>query len=174
MVPLFAYEFDPPLQTLPSGTSVVPQFRGASAVDNSPWYWNAWVNNGSPLFPTATYDPDIRQVQLRPGPDNFPLDPYKAGDAHMRKWDTRPIPGGGTARNWWTYLYNSAVTTYVEDPNQLIDATFLSQFAGPNAGFTARDVRYVNWRFIMQNNVEVSPSTAPALESFSLVYRFER
>jgi len=173
VLPQFAYEFDPPLADLPAGTAVVPQFRGASVVDPTPWYWNSWISNGSSIYPTGTYDANMR-AQLRPTAANFALDPYKAGDAHMRKWDTRPIPTSTTARNWWTYLYNRTVTRYVENPNDLMDPVFTAQFAGPNEGFTPRDIRYVNWRFVTSNNADANPPVAPLIETFSLSYRFRR
>jgi hypothetical protein len=174
VLPTFAYEFDPPLSELPAGTSLVPQFRGASVVDTTPWYWNSWINNGSTLYPTAVFGANALQQQLRPSAANFPLDPFKAGDAHMRKWDTRPIPSTSTARNWWTYLYNRTVTRYVENPDDLMDPTFTSQFAGPNEGFTPRDIRYVNWRFVTSNNADANPPVAPTIETFALSYRFRR
>lgn len=173
VLPTFAYEFDPPLSQLPSGTSLVAQFRGASVVDPTPWYWNAWMSAASPIYPASAFDAGMR-TQLRPTAANFPLDPYKAGDAHMRKWDTRPIPGTSTARNWWTYLYNRTVTRYVEDPNQLMSPAFTSQFAGPNEAFTPRDIRYVNWRFVTSNNTDANPPVAPIIETFALSYRFSQ
>jgi hypothetical protein len=61
---------------------------------------------------------------------NFPLDPYKAGDAHIRKWDTgRSWRGFGA--ELVDYFYNRTVTTYVEDPNDLMAPAFTSQFQGP-------------------------------------------
>ncbi len=178
VLPTFAYEFDPPLSQLPSGTSLVPQFRGASAVDSTPFYWNAWINSVTPLFPNPNlpvnpgFDTSMRE-QLKPTADNFALDPYKAGDAHMRKWDTRPIPGSGQARNWWTYLYNRTVTTYVENPNDLMDPTYTLQFAGPNETFNPQDIRYVNWRFITSNNTSANPPVSPSIETFSLSFRWQ-
>ncbi len=169
--PQFSYQFDPPLSQLPAGTSLVPQFRGASVVDSTPWYWNAWMNTASPVYPTPNFTATMR-TQLRPTAANFPLDPFKAGDAHIRKWDTRTIPGTTTARNWWTYLYNRTVTTYVEDPNDLLSPSFTAQFAGPNEAFTPRDVRYLNWRFVTSNNVDANPPIAPTIETFALAYRF--
>ncbi|MGB3965309.1 MAG: hypothetical protein WBO45_01165 [Planctomycetota bacterium] len=171
--PSFAYEFDPPLSQLPPGTSLVPQFRGASIVDPTPWYWNSWISVTSTIYPTGAFDQFMRD-QLKPTAANFPLDPYKAGDAHMRKWDTRAIPGTGTARNWWTYLYNRTVTRYVEDPNELVSPAFTTQFAGPNEAFTPRDVRYVNWRFVTSNNADAVPPVAPTIETFALSYRFQK
>jgi hypothetical protein len=169
--PSFAYEFDPPLAQLPAGTSLVAQFRAAGIVDPTPWYWNAWMAGDTPLFPAATYGAAggvVRTQQLRPTAANFPLDPYKAGDAHIRKWDTR------NGRNWWAYLYNRTVTRYVEDPNDLVDPAFTIQYAGPNETFTPRDVRYVNWRFVTGNNADANPPIAPTIETFSLAYRFQR
>jgi hypothetical protein len=178
VLPSFAFEFDPPLSQLPTGTSIVPQFRGAGAVDPNPWYWTAWMQSPTPLFPAPIppappspappnfYDPEMR-AQLRPTAGNFPLDPYKAGDAHMRKWDTR----GG--RNWWTYLYNRTVTSYVEDPNDLMDPSYTIQFAGPNEAFNPQDIRYVNWRFIARNNADANPPVSPSIDTFALSYRFQ-
>lgn len=171
--PLFAYEFDPPLQNLPAGTSVVPQFRAASSLDATPWYWDRWVNTTSGLGPNPAWSAAERD-QLRPTAANFPLDPYKAGDAHIRKWDTRPIPGVGTARNWWTYFYNRTVTSYVEDPNELVNPSFTDQFGVANEPFTPRDVRYVNWRFVTSNNADANPPVSPTIETFALSYRFRR
>lgn len=174
--PQFAYEFDPPLQQQPSGTSIVTQFRGASEVDSEPWYWKRWISQDNPLFPQATYGAtnSAARLDLKPTDLNFPLDPFKAGDAHIRKWDQRSIPGSATARNWWTYFYNRTVTHYVEDPNQLMDPAYLLEYAGPNAldGFGPHDVRYVNWRFVTSNNVDASPPVSPAIETFALSYRF--
>ena len=91
----------------------------------------------------------------------------------MRKWDTRVVAGTGQARNWWTYLYNRTVTTYVEDPNVLMDPAYTIQFAGPNEQFNPRDVRYVNWRFIVSNNVTANPPVSPEIDTFALSYRFQ-
>ncbi|MFN3241401.1 MAG: hypothetical protein ACE37K_07780 [Planctomycetota bacterium] len=173
VLPSFAYEFDPPLSLLPSGTSIVPQFRGASAVDTIPFYYNAWIANSSSLFTNNEFSANDR-AQLRPTNDNFPLDPFKAGDAHMRKWDNRPIPGSSQARNWWTYLYNRTVTTYVEDPNTLMDPAYTLDFAGPNETFNPRDIRFVNWRFIAANNAEANPPVSPTIETFALSYRWQQ
>ncbi|HEX6811083.1 MAG TPA: hypothetical protein VF384_05605 [Planctomycetota bacterium] len=174
MLPLFDHEFDPPLASMPPGTSVVPQFRAASIVDPTPWYWNQWIapSAGNPLFPAPPLGAAERAA-LKPTAQNFPLDPYKAGDAHIRKWDTRPVPGA-SARNFWTYFYNRTVTTYVEDPNDLMVAAFTNQFQGPNESFTPRSIRYVNWRFVTSNNTDANPPVMPAIESFSLSYRFRR
>lgn len=154
VLPRFEVAFEPPLETLPGGTSVIAEFRGAGIVDPEPWA--AKQNN---------YQPP-------PNPKNFPLDPLKAGDAHIRKYDDRPV--NGQARNFWTYYYNRNVTTYVNNPNKLMDAAFTSQFAGPNEAFLPRDVRYFNWRFILKNNVDANPPVSPTIESFAVTYRFEK
>jgi hypothetical protein len=178
VLPTFAYEFDPPLSQLPAGTSLVPQFRGASVVDPTPWYWNAMISAPNALYPDAANPPVPGQLsasmrtQMRPTAANFPLDPYKAGDAHIRKWDTRL--NAGVARNWWTYLYNRTVTSYVENPNELMDPAYTIQFAGPNESFTPRSIRYLNWRFVTSNNADAVPPVAPTIETFALSYRFER
>ena len=173
--PTFAYEFDPPLSQLPAGTSLVPQFRAASIVDPAPWYWTAWISTANALYPAGALPGQLdasMRLQLRPTAANFPLDPYKAGDAHMRKWDQRSV--AGTARNWWTYLYNRTVTRYVEDPNELVNPAFTTQYSGPNEAFTPRDVRYVNWRFVTSNNADASPPVSPTIDTFALSYRFQR
>jgi hypothetical protein len=173
IAPTFAFEFDPPLNQLPGGTSVVPQFRAAGAVDATPWYWQAWASVASPLYLDPPYTSTMRP-QMKPDATNFPLDPYKAGDAQIRKWDTRPVPGTSTARNYWTYFYNRTVTGYVDDPNELMDPSYTVHYMGPNESFTPRDIRYVNWRFVIGNNVDANPPVNPAIETFSLSYRFQR
>lgn len=181
--PVFGYEMEPPLSSLPGGSSVVPQFRAAGAVDGTPWYWDRWVSAATPLYPTAQTNPPgpytplanpAQRQALRPTADNFPLDPFKATDAHIRKWDNRAVPGGTQARNWWTYFYNRTVTRYVQDPNQLFSPAFTAAYAGPNESFTPRDIRYLNWRFVIANDVEASPPVVPTIETFSLTYRFQR
>jgi hypothetical protein len=77
-------------------------------------------------------------------------------------------------RNWWTYFYNRNVTGYVEDANTLMSPGYCAQFAGPNDGFTPRNVRYVNWRFVMSNNTAASPPVAPSLSTFTLAWRYTR
>ncbi|MGE3172023.1 MAG: hypothetical protein AB7O97_05305 [Planctomycetota bacterium] len=167
--PRFSYEIEPPLTQLPAGTSVVPQFRAASVVDPSPWYWSEWVRDA------GLYGATIPIEALLPTDDNFALDPYKAGDAHIRKFDDRPMPlSGGVSRNWWSHLYNHTVTDYALDPDQLMDDGWLERFSGPNDTFTRRNVRYVNWRLLMSNNVDASPPVSPEIETFALSYRFER
>jgi hypothetical protein len=122
------------------------------------------------LFPSPTpaaagFDAAARAA-LRPSAANFPLDPYKAGDAHVRKWDTRD------GRNTWTHFYNRVVTRYVEDPNELFAPAFAQQYSVPADPFTPAHVRYVNWRFVMSDNVDVDPPIAPAIDTFALSYRF--
>jgi len=178
VLPSFGYSFDPPLTRMPAGTSVTPQFRGASAVDDTPWYWQRWVNTTTRLWPTPnnvnpSITPQHRQ-DLKPTADNFALDPRKAGDAHIRKWDTRPVPGGSPSRNWWTHLYNRTVTGYVEDPNHLMNAEYAESYSSPGDPFAPNDVRYVNWRFVMQNNVTTTTPIDPAIETFAMTYRFQR
>jgi len=178
-LPVFTYEFSPPLSELPAGTSVLPQFRAAGNVDpgsggtfNGPWYWTEWANSAStPANPNSPY-PAAIHAQLKPDAINFPLDPLKAGDAHIRKYDDRPVPGG--ARNFWTYLYNRAVTSYVGDPNGLMSPSFLGQFGSSLEGFTPRNVRYVNWRLVASNNPDADPPVAPSIDTFTFSYRFER
>lgn len=172
VAPSFAFEFDPPLRELPGGTSVTAQFRGAGEVDPNPWYWSSWMEPvGSRLYPRSAngvegHTTNMRQ-RSRPDAVSFPLDPHIAGDAHLRKWDTR----GG--RNWWTHFYNRHLTTYVEDPNLLADPTFTARFAGPSEAFTPQNVRYVNWRFVMANNVATEPPVAPSIDAFALSWRFQ-
>lgn len=173
VLPSFAYEFDPPPSRLPAGTAIVPQFRAAGAVDPNPWYWNAFMKSTTGAFPDAAGITATMRTQLKVTAENFPLDPFKAGDAHIRKWDTRTAPSG-VARNWWTYLYNRTVTRYVEDPNDLMSPAFTTEYASPSEPFTPRDIRYLNWRFITVNNPDASPPVAPSIETFALSYRFQQ
>ncbi|HEU4417851.1 MAG TPA: hypothetical protein VFT55_02875, partial [Planctomycetota bacterium] len=80
---------------------------------------------------------------------------------------------GAGARNWWTYFYNRTVTTYVEDPNDLMDPNFTFPFQGPNEVFTPRHIRYMNWRFVTSNNVDANPPVTPEIETFSISYKFQ-
>ena len=146
----FVYDA-PGADTLLPGTSVSVEFRGAGAVD--PQAWRAAVDG----YPEA------------PSEKNFPLDPLKAGDAHLRKFDDRPV--AGTPRNYWTHYYNKNVTDYTDDVADLTDPTFTSQFAGPNEQFQPRDVRYVNWRLVMQ--ADTATGKAPEVDSFWLAYRLQ-
>lgn len=148
--PRYAFAFEPSLDQLPGGTSVRVEFRGAGAVDPKPW-----------RAEQEGYDP-------APNAKNFPLDPRKAGDAHIRKYDDRD------SREAWTYFYNRNVTDYVSDPNRLNDVRFTQRFAGPKESFLPRDVRYLNWRFVMRNNVAATPPVSPRIRSFLLTYRFEK
>jgi hypothetical protein len=173
------HEFDPPLSALPGGTSIVAEFRGAGPVDPEPWYWNKWILAATPMCPV---DPDPlpipipgfgspagpTRLALKPDASNFPLDPRKAGDAHIRKYDDR----GG--RNGWTGFYNRNITGYVEDPNELMNVAYTQRFAAVGETFGPRDVRYLNWRFVMSNNVDADPPIAPEIETFALSYTFER
>ena len=158
-LPVFDYEFEPPLAQLPSGTGLAVEFRGAGEVDS--WYADIHSLGNPPL------------VLQKPDESNFPLDPRKAGDAHVRKYDDRAV-GGGAPRDHWTYTYTRHLTTYVADANRLMEREFVSRFAAANESFLPQDVRYVGWRFVVRSNVEASPPVSPALDSFTLVWRFEQ
>lgn len=148
----FAAILEPVGGRLPSGTSAVVEFRGAGEVDPQPW--------------RAIAD----RTSTRPDAKNFPLDPRKAIDAHIRKDDQRVI--NGVVRNAWTYFYNRNVTDYTIDANDLASPAFVSRFAGPNDVFGPEQVRYVNWRIVLRSRVDGTPAV-PALDSFMLTYRFE-
>jgi hypothetical protein len=116
--------------------------------------------------------PGVAPGQEVPDEFNFPLDPLKAGDAHIRKYDDRLL--NGQRRNGWTYYYNRNVTDYVGDPNRLSDSSFTNAFAGPNEVFLADDVTYFNWRIVFGNNVDADPPITPVIDSFIMAYRLER
>jgi hypothetical protein len=155
MVPTYTYDFEPPLTTLPGGTSILTEFSGASQLSRLNNYWPTVKNNTN-------------------SPEYFPLDPLKAGDSQIRHWDTRNIQGSGTRRRWWTYMYNETVTPYTEDPNDLADIAFTNKDSGPYETFKPEDVKYFNWRFIIKNNVEASPPISPKIESFAVAYRLSK
>jgi hypothetical protein len=52
--------------------------------------------------------------------------------------------------------------------------SFLLKFGSSTEGFTPRDVRYVNWRFVTSNNTDADPPVAPSIDTFSFSYRFQR
>lgn len=148
---------------LPAGTSVHTEFRTAGRLMTP---GNNWP---------------ISAVLIQPGgirydnpttPDNFPLDPRKAGDAHIRHFDGREVSSSIPSREYWSYQYNHNLTRYTEDPETALSAPWLQQFAGPHEQFGPSDLRYINWRFLMQGNLEASPPVSPALDSFALSYRF--
>ncbi len=154
LVPDFAVDIQPPSHQQPAGTAVVVEYRGAGPVDPEPW--------------------TILGKENPPNADNFPLDPRKAGDAHIRHYDNRPILDTGVERKSWTYLYNRNVTDYTSDIQQLTDLHFTNEFGGPNESFLPQDLRYINWRFIMGNNVNGVAPVSPTLKSFALSYRLLR
>ncbi|MCC6783205.1 MAG: hypothetical protein IT457_10215 [Planctomycetes bacterium] len=165
-LPAYAWNLDPPAESLPGGTAVLPEFRAAGPLDTAPWAYGSIRGGFLPPRTGAHF--------VAPDVSNFPLDPLKAGDAHIRKYDDRPLAGGGGDREWWTYFYNKNITAYTREIGDLQRDTYLAQFAGPNDRFLARDVRYVNWRFLMRNNVESNPAVSPTIDSFALTFRFER
>ncbi|MCB9882234.1 MAG: hypothetical protein H6832_16810 [Planctomycetes bacterium] len=143
-LPKFETWFDPPLSTIPGGTKLIPEFRGADKF---------LVGN----------------TTLTPGPH----DPLIAGNAHIRT-------GNSAARGWSNWMHTERLTTYVSDPNELLDPDFLATFraTGPGQsvlkGMTPQTMKLVNWRFTFVNNVEVNPTTTPSLDSFALTYRIEK
>ncbi len=158
MQPEFDWHFEPPLDQLPGGTSIVPEFRGASEVDSTPWRWA--INSNQNWFTGG-----------KPDAVNFPLDPRKAIDAGVRKFDDRLQ--NGTPRKHWAFYYNRQVTDYTRDINDLGSDSFANQFAGPGEPFAAHDMRYFNWRFTMKNNVQSQPAVSPTVDTFSITYRFQ-
>ena len=164
-LPSYSWSLDPPTDQLPAGTAVLPEFRAAGPVDADPWVSASLRGAFSPVRTSQTIYPSPDEI-------NFPLDPLKAGDAHIRKYDDRLV--GGASREWWAYPYNKNITEYTRDIGDLQSDGFIGRYAGPRDIFLARDVRYFNWRFLMRNNVDANPSVAPAIESFAVTYRFER
>lgn len=166
LVPAFQTAFEPPLNQLAPGTQIIPEYSAASIIGGTflgtfPWRWEQ-DNNPPPAANSG------RQPYEAPDAQNFPLDPFKAGDAQIRKWDQRQN------RNWWTYFYNRTVTDYTSDLEELMDPNYLDSFGSPSEAFGPADVLYVNWRFRMVNNVTAQPPVSPTLESFSMAYRFEQ
>ncbi len=109
-------------------------------------------------------------MDLTPDADNFPLDPLKAGDAQLRKFDDRPLPGG-QPRNYWTQFYNRNITRYTSEPNQLFEDQYLAGFRGEHDQFGPDDVSYLNWRFTFINDTEAQPPKTPSLRAFWVAYR---
>ena len=78
VLPSFAYEFDPPLDKLAPGTSIVPQFRGASRVDETPFYWDRWVRVVNDLYDADQLGSSARS-QLRPDCRELPTRSTQGG-----------------------------------------------------------------------------------------------
>ena len=153
----FAHDLHAPAGGFPAGTIADVEFRAAGEVDPAPW--RATIESQFQFPP-----PEL------PNTSNFPLDPFKAGDAHIRKFDDRP-GRFGQPRNGWTYYYNRNVTDYVQDPNQLMDPTFTVQFGAPGELFNPDNVRYVNWRMVLRNNTDTGEQPTP--DGFVFSYRLE-
>ena len=161
--PFFVWALDPPSQNLPAGTAIVPEFRATGRVDPAPWRFTSWRGRTPRARGAMSEAPD---------PDNFPLDPLKACDAGIRKFDDREVNGG--PRNFWVYNYNEQVSDYVRDPNTLTQPAFLARFSSPQETFEPQEIEYVNWRLIMRNNAEAQVPVSPRIDSFMFAYRFER
>ena len=151
-LPEFTWRSDPVQQ--PAGTSVTVEFRAAGAVDPEPWQWR----EDNPL--------SNQNVYSRPDERNVVMDPLKACDAHIRKFDDR----GG--RNDWSHFYHGVVTDYVEDPNELFTLPFTQRYSTAIEPFGPQDVRYVNWRLRMSNAVEADPPVSPRIDSLMLAWRW--
>lgn len=145
-LPKFDTWFDPPLSTIPGGTRLVAEYRGADVF----------------LAGSSTFKPG-------------PLDPLIAGNAHIR------TGASSVVRGWANWQHTERLTTYVRDPNDLLDPDFLATFRSTGSsssttlvGMTPQKLKLLNWRFIFENNVDVNPSTTPSLDSFALTYRIQR
>jgi hypothetical protein len=161
LVPRFVHALD----AVAGGGSARVEFRAAGPVDRGPaqegpWYWARVLRHVTP--PTGPLE--------GPTPVNFALDPLKAGDAHVRKYDDRNFGNG--PRNAWTGFYNRSVTSWLAEPGALFDAAFLRRFAAGNETFGPGDVSYVNWRVVLENVDGPEPSS-PAVATFALSWRFE-
>ncbi|MBK8976499.1 MAG: hypothetical protein IPM29_11330 [Planctomycetes bacterium] len=163
IVPRFDYIFEPPIER--GGTNVVAEFRAASRLDPQPWRYEN-------LRTVMNWGADLKPDEI-----NFPLDPLKAADAYIHKYDDRridPVGNTGPERLHWAFYYNREVTDYTTDIGNLSSDTFLNRFSGVNETLDVSDLRYFNWRFIMVNNVEATPPVSPTVDSFAVTYRFER
>ena len=104
----------------------------------------------------------------RPTAANVPLDPGKACDAHIRKYDDR----GG--RDTWTHYYHNVVTSYVADPNELMTTAFTEAYSTAQDPFAPADIRYVNWRLRMNNDTDAVPAVSPSIDGLTLAWRLVR
>ncbi|MCA8941578.1 MAG: hypothetical protein KDB80_03380 [Planctomycetes bacterium] len=154
----FDWNIEPSEQ--PGGASVFAEFRGASRVVEREILGEAW-----PPYALG----NSARMNGRPN-EAFALNPYVAGDAHIKKYDRRLM--FGTSRHYWSHFYNEHVTDYTDEVEDLVDPEFLDRFHGNSAGddFEVHDLRYFNWRFVMSS----TPVVAPAIDSFAISYRFER
>jgi hypothetical protein len=153
MLPEFTWTLDPPASRRPAGTGVALEFRGAGPVDPEPWLWR----EENVLSTTGGY--------TRPDERNVPLDPRKACDAHIRKFDDRD------GRNTWTHFYQRVVTDWVGDPNRLTNEAFTARYGTPREPFTPADVRYVGWRLRLANAADANPPVSPTIDSLQLAWR---
>jgi hypothetical protein len=85
------------------------------------------------------------------------FNPLIAGNAHVRFY------GSG---KWIRFQHTDKLSRYTLDPNDLYDPEFQKANDLATTG-----VEKMSWRFIMENNVKVTPSTVPAIDSFAITYR---
>ena len=86
-----------------------------------------------------------------------PYSPLIAGNAHVRFYS------GGS---WSRYQHTTKLSQYTLDPNDLFEPQFQKDNDLDQTG-----VEFMSWRFLLENNVKVTPSTVPTLDSFAITYR---
>ncbi|PIE24366.1 MAG: hypothetical protein CSA62_03535 [Planctomycetota bacterium] len=84
-------------------------------------------------------------------------DPLITGNAHVRFY---------SSGSWSRFQHTNKLSKYTRNPDELYDPQFQKDNDLAQTG-----VEYMNWRFLLENNVKVTPSTVPTLDSFAITYR---
>jgi hypothetical protein len=136
-----AVQLDPPADLQPAGTSVLVEVRGAETIANSDVPWDRLANNRA----TERTQPP----PTRPGRKNL-LNPEYASDAFRL---TTP---------------NLTVRVLAEGLTPYADLEHIDTLRDP---VTRLLPRYLNFRVVFENDINVSSPKRPSLRSMAIVYR---
>jgi hypothetical protein len=92
----------------------------------------------------------------------YELEPLKAGEMHIRT-------GYNTNARQFQYFYVRAISDYTRDIARISDPIYLSPFY-----MRPEDAKWLSWRLIFENNIDVAGSAPPAIDTFAVSYRFQR
>jgi hypothetical protein len=140
---------DPPPIAQPGGTSVAIEFRGADTITNAGVYDRL-----------AQDRPDLRQNLLNP---NYACEAYRYAMDHPGEALENP-PAPNPAFRAGSRVPAEGLTPYVNEDN-------LDTIRNPVNNLLPR---FLNFRLIMENNINSNPAQAPALRSVGVAFRVAR
>lgn len=147
---------DPPILAQPGGTNVTIEFRGADSIPNDD-LWDPSTNNefdtrnnlANPNFACEAfrYSKGDIAVDPNPTPTNDPGFAAAPFEPRFNFPQQRPVAAG--------------LTPYVVDRD-------LDTIRAPVTNFLPR---FFNIRVVLENNINATPATSPALRSLGIIYR---